>query len=268
MAEAVERKHPPNCGSVKENTRSAIPEALRGNGPTTILGYGALLSESSARLTFPQLDNFRLVRVRGYRRVFGHPHLFLIGQNVVDLADPSLRLASLSAEKVVMSEYTSPAEEDAAGFVVAAFDVELDDEQRKAFMERERAYQFAKVPYYEIDSDYIALPKGLGLLCLAGSNDEELPEALRSVRDRIRHDLGQGVWNWKHDSGLLPADVYLRHCLLAVEKAGPIAMQSFINETYLADRKTTVAEYLDRDKNRNRVMSATPPDHLAKRFSG
>lgn len=252
-----------------ENTQNSdIPETLRGDGPTTILAYGALLSESSARLTFPQLANFRLVRIRGYRRVFGHPHLFLISQNVVDLADPSLRLASLSAEKVVISHYTSPAEEDAAGFVVAAFDVELDEEQRHAFMERERAYQFAKVPYYDIDSDCVALPRGRGLICLAGSNDEELPEVLRSVRDRIRHQLGQGVWNWKCDSGLLPADVYLRHCLLAVEKAGPIAIQSFINETYLADRKTTVAEYLDMDNNRERVMAARPPDHLTKRFSG
>ena len=254
---------------MEENTQNYdIPEALRGDGPTTILAYGALLSESSARLTFPHLNNFRLVRVRGYRRVFCHPHLFLIGQNAVNLADPSLRLASLSAEKVVTSDFTSPAEEDAAGFVVAAFDVELDDEQRKAFMERERAYQFAKIPYYGIDSDYVAIPKGRGVICLAGSNDEELPEALRSVRDRIRQQLGQGVWNWKCNSGLLPADVYLRHCLLAVEKAGPIAIQSFINETYLADRKTTVAEYLDIDNNKERVMSARPPDHLMKRFSG
>ena len=170
--------------------------------------------------------------------------------------------------KVVTSDYTSPAEEDAAGFVVAAFDVELDGGQRNAFMERERAYQFAKVPYYDIDSDCVALPRGRGLICLAGSNDEELPEVLRSVRDRMRQELGQGVWNWKYDSGLLPADVYLRHCLLAVEKAGPIAIQSFVKETYLADRKTTVAEYLDMDNNRERVMSARPPDHLTKRFSG
>ena len=33
-------------------------------GPLTILSYGALLSESSARLTFPSLRNFRLARVQ------------------------------------------------------------------------------------------------------------------------------------------------------------------------------------------------------------
>ena len=39
----------------------------------TILGFGSLLSERSSRTTFPDLFNFRLGRVRNYRRVFGHP---------------------------------------------------------------------------------------------------------------------------------------------------------------------------------------------------
>ena len=38
----------------------------------TILGFGSLLSEQSSRTTFPLLENFRLVRVAGYRRVFAH----------------------------------------------------------------------------------------------------------------------------------------------------------------------------------------------------
>ena len=38
----------------------------------------------------------------------------------------------------------------------------------------------------------------------------------------LRHVVGKvpSVWHWAPDSGLLPASVYLRHCLLAVEKAG------------------------------------------------
>ena len=47
---------------------------------TTIIGYGALLSERSSRLTFPNLVNFRYVKIKGYRRVFRHPHLFLLKQ--------------------------------------------------------------------------------------------------------------------------------------------------------------------------------------------
>ena len=40
---------------------------------TTILGFGSLLSEQSSRLTFPDLENFRLVRVPNYRRLMQHP---------------------------------------------------------------------------------------------------------------------------------------------------------------------------------------------------
>lgn len=36
-------------------------------------GFGSLLSERSARSTFPDLVNFRLARLRGYRRVFAQP---------------------------------------------------------------------------------------------------------------------------------------------------------------------------------------------------
>ena len=39
----------------------------------TILGFGSLLSEKSAQLTFPTLKNFRLGRVPNHRRVFAHP---------------------------------------------------------------------------------------------------------------------------------------------------------------------------------------------------
>ena len=91
-----------------------FPEALRANH-VTILGYGALLSEPSARLTFPDLSDFRLVRVKHFRRIFRHPHLFLIRQGVVKPKE-TLRIASLSAE---------PAEN--CSFVAAAFSVALDE---------------------------------------------------------------------------------------------------------------------------------------------
>eukprot|EP00192_Tetraselmis_astigmatica_P014820 CAMPEP_0117685374 /NCGR_PEP_ID=MMETSP0804-20121206/21698_1 /TAXON_ID=1074897 /ORGANISM="Tetraselmis astigmatica, Strain CCMP880" /LENGTH=147 /DNA_ID=CAMNT_0005496627 /DNA_START=574 /DNA_END=1018 /DNA_ORIENTATION=- len=90
---------------------TAAAKGVLSSGPQTILAYGALLSERSARLTFPYLQNFRLARVShlpvpaelqlarvsGLRRVFAHPHLFLISQEVLD-PSKTLRIASLSAE--------------------------------------------------------------------------------------------------------------------------------------------------------------------------
>jgi len=235
------------------------------SGSTTILGYGALLSEASSRLTFPALSNFRLVHVKDLRRVFAHPHLFLISQNVIEPSDPSLRLASLSAEVLSASD---PARE---GFIVAAFEVNLDDGQREAFVARERAYDIRSVPYFDNNDDGDATeettPTGHGVICVASTDDRIPFDEETAVRERLQ-SLGMSVWHWDRASGLLPADVYLRHCLLSVKKAGTEAERSFREETYLADRKTTLAQYLARDDNEIVVMGAEPPAHLMARFNG
>lgn len=66
------------------------------------------------------------------------------------------------------------------------------------------------------------------------------------------------VWGWARDSGLLPADVYLRHCLLAMRKLGGVAERSFLHDTTLVDRRA----------RRGRESTACPHRHAAKRRSG
>ena len=43
--------------------------ARMGKPDVTIVGLGSLLSERSSRTTFPNLANFRLARIDGFRRV-------------------------------------------------------------------------------------------------------------------------------------------------------------------------------------------------------
>jgi hypothetical protein len=237
-----------------DSTGVRIPEALLPNH-ITMLAYGSLLSEASARLTFPALKDFRYVRVHGLRRVFAHPHLFLIQEGLVT----GMKMASLSAEY-----YT----EGASSFVVAAFDVHLTQTQRLAFLERETSYEIAAVPYYDIDSTCGSTQAlGTGVICLQG-NDEDSHGLIRVLSDKIPY---ASIWNWPRDSGLLPADIYLRHCLLAVEKASdPRASESFRRDTFLADRETRLEDYLNNDDHRvyDDVMQCEPPPHLATRFGG
>lgn len=79
---------------------------------TGIVGFGSLLSAASAASTCPGVRNFRLGRVRGWRRVFGHPaHIFFHR----GIARPDTKeIASLCAE---------PSEDSSSGFVMAAFEV-------------------------------------------------------------------------------------------------------------------------------------------------
>lgn len=241
-----------------------IPSALKATNPITILGYGALLSEDSARLTFPHLTNFRFVLIKGMRRFFSHPHLFLIDQELVDPYS-SLRLASLSVE------FTDSRN---IGFIAAAFDVNIDDEQRRNFVTREPEYEIETISYFNLPTNdknehdsKEEQAAGHGVICVACPNDENLPPTLDAPRARLTA-LDKSVWGWEPDSGLLPADVYLRHCLLAVNKAGSKAEQSFLDETFLVDRRTSLREYLSNDGNRDRVISSLPPERLKKRFNG
>lgn len=67
-----------------------------GGDTISVLGFGSLLSERSSRLTFPELQNFRLARVRNYRRVFGHPTSIFFRRNIACLQ--SKQMSSLSVE--------------------------------------------------------------------------------------------------------------------------------------------------------------------------
>lgn len=42
------------------------------DGMMSVVGFGSLLSQRSSQFTFPELQNFRLARLRGFRRVFAH----------------------------------------------------------------------------------------------------------------------------------------------------------------------------------------------------
>jgi hypothetical protein len=241
--------------SLLRQAPTAFPEALRPE-KVTILAFGALLSEKSSRLTFPDLKDFRLVRLRNLRRVFAHPHLFLVCEGLVDFEQQ--RMASLSAEPCY-----------GGSFIAASFTVTLDDEQRQKFMQREEEYNITTQPFFHLhdDDNPDALPAGHGVVCLA-STDAATPQ---TILDRLPSNklAFPSLWHWPKHSGLLPADIYLRHCLLAVENAGnEQAKMSFLHDTYLVDRQTTLADYLDKEKNRGRVMTSLPPLHLATRFGG
>ncbi len=260
-----------------------FPDALK-KAQVTILGYGSLMSESSAKLTFPHLTNFRYVKVTSMKRLFIHPHLFLLSEGLID-PNETLKLASLSVEQT---------DDMNDSFIAVAFDVTLDDNQRRDFVQREKAYNIISTPYFPIpinlvvdskttftsganddndddndddidddnDDDVFPTPEGEGVICVA-SKDTELPNSVK-IHDSLK-DRG-GIWHWPKDSGLLPASIYLRHCLLSLEKVGGIAYDSFLHDTYLADRKTSLMSYLE--DHREEVMSSKPPSHLSTRFGG
>ena len=215
----------------------------------TIPGFGSLLSERSSRMTFPTLKNFRVVRLDGFRRVFAHSPGVFVSRGITDKA--TLQLGSLSAEPCAGSS-----------FIVTAFEVPDGGLGMDAFREREEEFFLNMVPYTLLDGS----SGGAGLLCQAGTDKAYIEQWGQARFDEVYKSVGLDTcWGWSRTSGLRPCATYLRHCAIAAEKLGPLAHASFLDDTYLVDRSTTIRTYLARHPE---VMSELPPESLRERYGG
>ena len=223
----------------------------------TILGFGSLLSERSSRMTFPLLQNFRLGRVSNYRRVFGHPASIFFQRGIANRE--TLEMSSLSAEYVG---------DENVSFVCTVFEVPNTDMMEGGvpsidFLEREEEFDIITVPYTDLHSGE---EKQGGILCTRSSDEQYIS---RWGVERFNKNYGQygvdSLWGWTLESGLLPCATYLRHCILAAKANGPECYESFLNETLLCDRKTTIRSYLAANPG---IMVVEPPPELALRYGG
>lgn len=266
------------------------------NGPLdeiTILGFGSLLSPRSARLTFPTLRNFRLGRVPNHRRVFGHPASIFFQRGIANL--DTLEMSSLSCEyeegeSFVCSVFEVPnqglsssggGDDTKAGWIPS-----------RAFLEREEEFEISMVPYEELSSFGEAVDcmgdattsgsssstRKRGVICCRSTDEAyiDLWGEAHFQKQYTKHGV-KTIWNWTRDSGLRPCPAYLRHCVLASwgadgeehpwssDGAGGRCYNSFLDDTYLVDRKTTIREYL---KQHPSVMTTEPPEYLKERYGG
>jgi hypothetical protein len=251
----------------------------------TILGFGSLLSPRSARLTFPELENFRLGRVPNHRRVFSHPASIFFHRGIAVLE--TCEVSSLSVE-----------ESEGDSFICSVFEVPnngLSDDDTitknvdggwipsRAFLEREEEFDIVMVPYEEYDSvhsnnasrapsrlatsNFVSstdLP--MGVICRRSTDEKYLSRWGHDHFNRQYKQYGiDTIWNWDKESKLKPCPVYMRHCVLASRNCGKDCYDSFLDETFLVDRKTTIREYLSMNPN---LMDVEPPEELKHRYGG
>jgi len=237
---------------VIEGTELAPSELgrLRGEGGlVSVVGFGSLLSERSARTTFPHLQNFREARLRGWRRVFAHVAPIFFERGIANAA--TREMSSLSVE---------PSDDPAAEIVVSQFEVSMTDEELDRFVEREHEFRFVAVRCV----DATGRPDGrLAVVCARYSDEEYRRE--RCPPDEFQRRYGRHGVDviWRDD--VLPCAVYCRHCVLASQKLSAAAHDSFLDATFLADRRTPLRQYL---RDNPHVMDTLPPESLAGRYSG
>src|SRR5688572_19906971 len=126
-------------------TESATDRKMR-----TIIGFGSLLDEKSARRTFPDLINFRRGKVLHYRRIFNLVGISCIVNGYASADD--IYIATCCASKTE--------EQENHELLVTLF--EVDETTLDAFYEREHRLKICEVPFYEYNEDKIG---GFGLIC-------------------------------------------------------------------------------------------------------
>eukprot|EP00246_Nothoceros_aenigmaticus_P015113 TRINITY_DN6129_c0_g1_i1.p1 TRINITY_DN6129_c0_g1~~TRINITY_DN6129_c0_g1_i1.p1 ORF type:complete len:225 (+),score=11.37 TRINITY_DN6129_c0_g1_i1:58-732(+) len=100
----------------------------------SICGFGSLLSERSARYTFPDLLNFRQAILPGFRRIFAHTTPLFIERGIANM--DTKEVSSLSVEPSA-GEF----------LIVTVFEISIDE--APAFIEREHEFRFiVVVPQY------------------------------------------------------------------------------------------------------------------------
>ncbi|OQR81771.1 hypothetical protein THRCLA_11419 [Thraustotheca clavata] len=213
-----------------------------------IIGFGSLLSEKSARSTFGHhLRHFRLARVKNYRRVFVHPASIFF-QRGIARPESKVEIASLSTEPC-----------QGCSFTISVF--EIPEEQLPDFYAREEEFNIVSVEFEEENGRV-----NFGLMCCRWTDEEYIKARGQNEFDRLYGAYGlTTIWGFGEDSGILPCRVYLRHCLLAVQKLGEAIYDDFINNTFLGDRRTSLKTYIAQNPS---IMQELPPLHLADRYSG
>lgn len=199
----------------------------------SVVGYGSLLSEISARQTVPALQNFRLVRVPGYRRIFNKVGVVFLSRHGAD--QNSLELASCSTEA-------------ADGCEIICSQFECSPEDFLELYEREHRFRWIEVETVSVDSlssdsSQRRGAKTSGRMC---TGYDDMGYRLNKCITPAEYELRVGRYYkgalWRDD--ILPFPRYLAFCLQAASSQGEEVLNNFLDSSYLADGVTNIRTHL------------------------
>ena len=209
-------------------------------------------------------------RIRGWRRVFAHTTAVFHSRGVAK----GREAASLSIE-----ECDDDTSSSSNSLVVALFEIPYSEEVAAALLEREHEFRFVAVK--PLCRAGVQEEAHRAVACASWNDSEYRRLRIRGDEDWERRysgvsALGEAfaisrVWEERgeREEGdrqmILPCRAYLRHVVLAARSLGDDAERCVLDNTFLADRRTTVREHLERDPT---VMQELPPAGLESRYGG
>ncbi|ERN04323.1 hypothetical protein AMTR_s00077p00192030 [Amborella trichopoda] len=222
---------------------------LNPEGYFSICGFGSLLSERSARSTFPELRNFRAAILRDFRRISAHTSAVFYDRGIANV--DTKEISSLSVEPC-------PGEH----LIVTVF--ELKKSEVASFMAREPEFRYVAVVPEGFDGIPFPYPAAL---CASYGNDEEFFRKKCKGSHEIYYQYFGRLNIYKvFREDILPCRVYFRHCILSAKSLSEAAYDNFLEHTFLADRKTTLREYLNGAGSG--IMEEKPPESVTGRYDG
>ena len=191
---------------------------------TYYAGYGSLVNPMWAKQSVPDLKDFTMCTLKGYRRVFGkvHPHCIYRGEANFD----TMEIAACFVEPA--EDYT---------LMVSSFMV--PETAIEEIRQRECDYKQAKVMLDPGGDDLIQE----GNIFVGYDSDDEMPEGPEKT---------YAHWPWFREKyqgptyrdDILPSQSYLKRCLDAHAQQSPEALDNFMDTSFLADRKTTIRQHV------------------------
>lgn len=193
----------------------------------SVVGYGSLLSERSARETVPGLRNFRLVEVPGYKRIFNKVGVVFFSRHAED--PDAIEIASCSTQA-----------DDTSSIICCQF--ECSETEYEALYEREHRFNWVVVGTIDLQGNVAK-----GLMC-TGSSDVEYRSNKCASEAEYFDRVGQYYKGllWRDD--ILPYPRYLAFCLQAAAGQSPAVLDNFLDHTFLADGETSIRTYISQHR--------------------
>ncbi|KAL6503363.1 hypothetical protein OROGR_025286 [Orobanche gracilis] len=240
---------PPDTLPFELIVESDFDRIVSPEGLVSICGFGSLLSERSARSTFPDLINFRAAKLSGFRRVFAHvaPIFFERG-----IAKPETKeISSLSVE---------PCESET--LVVTIFEIQRSE--IPSFIEREHEFRFLAVIPETFNGLLYTTPS---VICARYSDEEYFLNRCKDEAKRYSFkgmdDMALTRFGWTIS---YPVAFIFATGVLAAENLSETAYDNFLDHTFLGDRKTTIRKYLA--TSGSGIMEEELPEQLKHRYGG
>ena len=189
----------------------------------SVVGYGSLLSERSARETVPGLKNFRLVSVPGYKRIFNKVGVVFIARH--GALPTSQCIASCSTQL-----------DPAVDIICSQF--ECSEAEFAELYEREHRFR-----WIEVDTVSFSGETTRGRMCtFFTDHDYRLNKCITESEYQRRVGRFYQGQLWRDD--ILPFPRYLAFCLQAAESQGSEVLDNFLDTSFLADGVTSIRDYI------------------------